>query len=266
MEILNNMLAFYGKFFPWVMAVLGLCIGSFLNVCVHRYVSKQSVVFPASHCPTCGDTLHWWENIPVLSYLFLRGRCGHCGKPISIQYPAVELLTSIWFFLVADKLGVSLQTVFFVVIGVLFIFGSFVDFREYILPDRVTIGGTAIAIAGMIFIFKQPWEQVLLGSAIGAGAFLTLLVFYKYIRKRDGMGFGDVKLMAAIGAITGPAGLPLQVIISGILAMVCSVAWLRKGTGEDPVRIPFGPFLSFGGLIVGLYKIEILTAWYSFLA
>ena len=263
-------------------AVLGACIGSFLNVCIWRIPRDESVVAPRSHCPACNRLIPWYLNIPVLSWLLLRGRCRWCRQPISARYIGVELLTAALFCIVflqyafeRPMLGMvplvdaALIPVYWIFLAAL-VCGTFVDLDHMILPDSVTIGGM---IAGPIFSALVPtmhhgatvWYRGLLGSGIGemAGFGLLFLVaaLGEKVFKKEAMGFGDVKLMGAVGAFLGWQAV-LFVLIAGSLAgSVVGVTLILLKKTELQGRIPFGPYLSLGAVIWVFWGQRILDAY-----
>ena len=250
-------------------AVVGLVLGSFYNVCIHRYITGQSIVFPASHCPHCLKKLKAWELVPVLSWLLLRGRCSGCKKPISPRYPIVELISGLWALLLAVKFGFTAPWLVFMVFGGMFIVASAIDFELFILPDIITLPGTVMALVASIFILGLPWKAALIGAAAGAGALWLLMVLYKRLRGVEGMGLGDVKLIALIGGLLGWQALPLVILLAAGSALVGSIVFLalRPGSREGEeggvgrIAVPFGPFLSFGAMVFILYGHEIWH-WY----
>jgi len=241
-------------FFPIGSLLLGLVLGSFYNVCIHRYLTGQSVVLPASHCPKCGHGLAWWENIPLVSYLLLRGRCRECKKPISLRYPLVEAVSGLWGLLLAVQFGLSWEWLVYMVAGGLLIVMSFIDFAEFILPDVFTLPGAAVAFAGMTLLVGMPWQDSLLGAVIGAGAFLFLQQGYYLIRRVEGLGTGDIKLMLMLGALVGWQGLPVMIFLAAFTALAASLGYMAKNAHQGMrTRIPFGPFLSLGAMLQILY-------------
>ena len=179
--------------------LLGLLLGSFYNVCIHRYVSGESILFPPSHCPHCNQRLRFWELIPVLSYLLLRGQCARCHKPIHIRYPLVELLSGLTSGLLAWRFGPTLAFPVYLVFTGMLIVASGIDLECFILPDGITLGGTVLAVPAAIFALGMDWTDALLGGLVGGGTFLAVLLVFKRLRGVDGMGFGDVKLMLMLG-------------------------------------------------------------------
>ncbi len=241
-------------FFPFGSLLLGLALGSFYNVCIHRYLTGQSIVLPASHCPKCRNALSWWENIPLLSYLLLQGRCRSCKEPISLRYPLVEAVSGLWSLALAVQFGPGWEWLVYMVAGGLLIVMSFIDFAEYILPDVFTLPGAAAAFCGMVFLVGMPWQDSLLGAVIGAGAFLLLQQGYYLIRRVEGLGTGDIKLMLMLGALVGWQGLPVLVFLAAFSALVASLAYMAKNAHQGmQTRIPFGPFLSLGAMLEILY-------------
>ncbi len=241
-------------FFPIGSLLLGLVLGSFYNVCIHRYLTGQSVVLPASHCPRCGHGLAWWENVPLVSYVLLRGRCRGCKKPISPRYPLVEAVSGLWALLLAVQFGLSWEWLVYMVAGGLLIVVSFIDFAEFILPDVFTLPGAAVAFVGMTLLVGMPWQNSLLGAVIGAGFFWFLQQGYYLIRRVEGLGTGDIKLMLMLGALVGWQGLPVMIFLAAFTALAASLGYMAKNAHQGMrTRIPFGPFLSLGAMLQILY-------------
>ena len=225
--------------------LLGLLLGSFYNVCIHRYVSGESILFPPSHCPHCNQRLRFWELIPVLSYLLLRGQCARCHKPIHIRYPLVELLSGLTSGLLAWRFGPTLAFPVYLVFTGMLIVASGIDLECFILPDGITLGGTVLAVPAAIFALGMDWTDALLGGLVGGGRSSPYFVF-KRLRGVDGMGFGDVKLMLMLGVLCGPLGLPLITLVAGVSALAAFLLIACLMPREAPLRempIPAGPFL-----------------------
>jgi len=240
-----------------IALVLGLVLGSFYNVCIFRYLSGTSIVRPGSHCPGCGHVLAWWENIPVISYILLRGKCRSCKAPISLQYPLVELLSGILATLLALRFGLGLTWLFYLILTGMLLVGSFIDLHIFILPDLITLPGAGIALAGSFF-FPHGFVSGLIGALAGAGLFLLIQQTYRLIKHIEGLGTGDIKLMLMLGAMTGWRGLPIMIFFSAAAGLVVSLIYLRKGEGKGmKTAIPFGPFLSMGALLYVLWGQEI---------
>ena len=235
----------------WLVLLLGLIIGSFLNVCIYRIPKGESVAFPPSHCPSCGHKIKWYENIPVFSYiLILRGKCSNCKCNISIQYPVVEFITGVLFYIFFLKFGLGILGIKYLIFICLLIVGIWVDFTHYYIPDRISL---SIFIIGVVTsFFTIGFER----SILGAGSFaLFYLVLYGFGESfgYEIMGFGDVKLALGIGAMIGYFSLYQVFIflniafISGALIGV-GLIFLKKKTRKD--IIPFGPYIAMAGLVV----------------
>ncbi len=247
---------------PYLALVVGLCLGSFYNVCVARYLSGESIVFPGSKCPKCGHKLSAWENIPLLSYILLRGKCRGCQKGISWRYPALEACSGLWAMLLLFKFpllpGTELPTLAlwagYMVIGAILLIVSFIDFEIYILPDVYVFPGMAITLAFAFFVVDPfhgdpTFSEALWGAGIGAGFFLALQRIYRVLQGREGLGTGDIKLMVILGAMTGAKGLPMMVLVSALGALVVAAAYMRQQQEGMQSRVPFGPFLSLGAMV-----------------
>lgn len=241
--------------------VLGSVVGSFLNVCIYRIPQKQSIVFPPSHCPDCNTKLKPADLIPVLSYLFYKGKCRYCGETISIQYPFIELLTGIVYLLLFIKFGYSVDFIFFVVLCTLLIIISGIDYEHKIIPDGIALGILVIAIiykSITYFYLRLPvdWIGSLIGLLIGGG-FLLLVALVS----RGGMGGGDIKLMGVLGFWLGWKLTIVAMLISFITgALLSALLLLFKIKGRKDV-IPFGPFIALAAFIT-ILKGNKLLYWY----
>ena len=228
---------------------LGLIIGSFANVCIYRLPRQESVVWPGSHCPHCDVPIAWYDNIPLLSFVLLRGRCRRCAAPISWRYPVVEALTAALFVQSIAAFGPSLRAIQSMVLGTLLIIVFFVDLDHFIIPNRVTYPGTVV---GLLFTAALSGWRPAAGAAATAaalgGAFVLINVVSARLLGEEGMGLGDAKLAAMIGAFLGwPNGavaILLGVFLGGAVG-VCLLALRLKGRRE---HIPFGPALAAGAL------------------
>jgi leader peptidase (prepilin peptidase)/N-methyltransferase len=243
----------------FICAIFGALIGSFLNVVILRLPDdKQSIVYPASHCPRCSSALHWYENIPVISYLFLRGRCGHCKEPISLQYPLVELTMALLAAAIMYKFNLSLTSAGYFIFSAALLVIIVIDIHHQIIPDVISLPGI---ILGVLFSFVNPtvtWQSSLIGLLAGGGLLYAVAFFYFLFRKVDGMGGGDIKLLAMIGAWLGWQSLPFVIFtssLSGSLIGLIAMFYQKKG---GQTRIPFGPFLSLSALIYTFYSESIL--------
>lgn len=246
----------------WVLALIagifGLLIGSFLNVCAHRWPNDESVVRPRSRCPACEELIRWYDNIPVLSWLVLRGRCRHCGAGISLQYPLVEFATGlIWagMFFYWDMSAEAFRGSLFltILLGI-----ALTDARFYIIPDEFSIGGTVLGL-GLAFLPGGPtWLQSLGGAAFGFGLLWLIAVLGKATFKKDAMGGGDIKMMAMVGAFLGIPGVLLTLFLGALLG---SVIFGPISLKTQKV-VPFGIFLSLGAAFAFVWG-DAVIEWYT---
>ncbi len=258
------------EFVTAAAGVLGLFIGSFLNVCIDRYVAGASILWPPSHCDACGRRLSPLDLIPVLSWLIQRGRCRTCGAPVSVAYPISELATGALFAAVGWVFGATPEGLVVLIATSLFVVLSGIDMRLFILPDRMTLPAAVIALPLSILVLGRDPVNALAGGLIGAGVFWALSAWWRFRTGRDGLGLGDVKLMLSLGFLTGGLRLPLVVLIacSGALAGFGVAAILRsrsKGERTGPLRIPFGPFLCAGAWVTLLWGDALWSAWLGLL-
>ena len=256
-----------------VAFVFGLLIGSFLNVCIYGWPRDLSVVRPRSHCPSCEKMIAWYDNIPVISFVTLGGQCRHCKARIPLRYPVVELMTAFLFFLYVLALGPSLEALRNCVFSAMLIGLVFADLEERILPDELTLGGTVVGIALSLFVPVPSntaqailWllgheprgrMQSLVESLFGAGLPALLLWgggwLYEKVRHREGLGFGDVKLIAMIGAFLGLQGALATLVLGSLAGSLIGYAYIYLTKKEtSSYELPFGTFLGFAALAVSL--------------
>jgi len=247
-----------GQFFSFL---LGLSLGSFVNVCIYRIPLKQSIVRPPSSCPNCGEPIRFYDNIPLLSYLLLTGKCRHCRHRISWRYPMVEGLTGLLSLLLFTTYGISFQYILLLLFAATLVTISFIDLDHRIIPDALSLPGVAAGWAVSLFPWSVYWLDSLIGTLAGGGSLYLVALVYKGITGREGMGGGDIKLLAMIGAWMGWRALPLMVLISSFTGAVIGLVFILSAGKEYRFRIPFGPFLSLGALI-HLFFGRDLTTWY----
>jgi leader peptidase (prepilin peptidase) / N-methyltransferase len=251
-----------------VCFVFGACVGSFLNVCIYRIPRDESVVRPRSHCPGCNTMIAWYDNVPIFSYLVLRARCRHCSARISPRYALVELLVAVLFVLVGLQYGLgwwrgsywllldARMPVYWLVASGLVV-ATFVDFEHYIIPDRISLGGI---VAGLVLSLVVPglhgeassWaalQRALLGTLVGGGSLWLVGVIGKAIFKKDAMGMGDVKLLAAIGAFFGWQAVLFTIIGSSFFGSFAGVGLIVFGKKEWQSRLPYGPYIALAALL-----------------
>lgn len=240
-----------------VAGAFGLTIGSFLNVCTLRWPQDESVVFPGSHCPACDADIRWYDNVPVLSYLLLRGRCRACKDRISLQYPLVELATGLIWAGMFSYAGFSAEAMRGAVFLTLLFGISLTDARFYIIPDQFSLGGLVLGI-GLSFLPGgiDPMGSVL-GALLGFGLLRGVAVAGKWMFKKDAMGGGDVKMMAMVGAFLGMPGVLLTIFGGALLGSVIFGPISYK-TGK---LVPFGIFLAAGAAVTYGWGQDIID-WY----
>ena len=264
-------------------ALFGLLIGSFLNVCIFRLPRDLSVVRPRSYCPECEKTLAWFDNIPLLSFLLLKGRCRHCGKPIPARYPIVEALTAALFFAFVAKLGISLAAFKFCLFSALLVGMVFADLEERILPDEFTLGGlvAGLALSWVIPLADVPTEFIftitgarlkghplsltesVFGAALPTGFLWLTGELFQRIRHKEGLGFGDVKMMAMVGAFLGLTGSLRTLILGSLVGSVVGVVYiLLTKKDHKSYELPFGSFLDVTAVGVSLLD-QGVFAWYA---
>ncbi len=235
---------------------LGLLIGSFLNVCIHRLPLKEPIAVSRSRCPSCGKPIRSWDNIPVISFLILAGKCRDCGKKISRQYPLVEMANGVGYFLLVWRFGAGFPTVVYAVFFSSLLVITFIDLDHQIIPDAITLPGMVVGLAASGFLLPTGLASALLGLFLGGGLFYAVAVL-----SRGGMGGGDIKLIAMIGSFLGWKG-TLLTILTGALAGSVVGLFLMAFYGKDrKFPVPFGPFLSMGALIA-LFGGTYVWDWY----
>lgn len=235
-------------FMPLFIFVVGASIGSFLNVCIFRIPGGQSIVMPASHCMACGKPLRLRDNIPIISYILLRGACRQCGAPISLQYPAVEALTGVMALVLFFKYGISWHFLFTFIFTASLIVITVIDLRHQIIPHVITLPGIPFFFLAAVFLLGVSALDAFLGVMIGAGCLYFVAVYYEWLTDREGMGGGDVNLLAMMGAFLGWQSLIYIVLaasLSGAVIGIAVMAWKGK---NSQYAIPFGPFLSIGAV------------------
>lgn len=241
-------------------ALAGLVVGSFLNVCIYRLPRRESLLWPGSRCPACGRPLAWFENIPVAGWIALRGRCRTCGARISVQYPLVEVITALVFaggFLVYGLTWLLVVRLAFAsALVVLFA----IDLEHQILPNVVTLPGI---VAGFVASWFLPpgWLSSLIGIALGGGVLLAIAEAYYRVRGHEGLGMGDVKMLAMIGAFLGWPLTLLTLVFASFAGSVVGLGLMAVGRGTLQAALPFGTFLALGALAAAIVG-EPLLAWY----
>ena len=231
-------------FWGIVSFVLGAVVGSFLNVCIWRLPEEKSILFPSSHCPKCQNPIRPFDNIPVLSWLILRGKCRDCGEPISPRYPLVELLTAFLSLAIFWKYDVSPQYLSAFLFTASLVVITFIDLDHQIIPDVISLPGIPVCFVLAVFFMGVGWLESVLGILIGGGFLYLIAVGYEMLTKREGMGGGDIKLLAMIGAFLGWKSLFFVVFMSSILGALVGIVLIMIKGKDMKYAVPFGPFLS----------------------
>jgi leader peptidase (prepilin peptidase)/N-methyltransferase len=231
-----------------VVGLFGLIAGSFVNVVIHRLPRGESVAFPGSHCPVCGAPIRPYDNVPVLSWLFLRGRCRVCRAPISARYPAVELANAVlWVAVFLRAPGwADFASGAFLCSACLALLAIDAEFR--ILPDRITLTGTAVGLALSFFSRVRSPASSFAGAAIGAGGLWLVAFLYEKWKKVEGMGLGDVKMLGMIGALLGASGVVIAVLLASVAGSLVGLALMAARRGSLQTALPFGVFLALGAV------------------
>jgi len=233
-----------------VAVAVGAVVGSFLNVCICRIPEEnESIVKPASRCPSCRSPIKPYDNIPVISYLILRGKCRNCGCRISIRYPAVELLTGLMALCCLWQFGPTFQAIGAFVFVCTLIVVTFIDIDHQIIPDVISLPGIPIFLLIAVFIMQVPWLDAVLGLLCGGGILYAVAVGYELVTKREGMGGGDIKLLGMLGAFLGWKSLLFILLVSSLLGAVIGIALMAVKGRDMKYAVPFGPFLSLAAVL-----------------
>ena len=246
-----------------LVSVLGALWGSFANVCIYRLPLRGGVVKGRSFCPKCKKKIFWYENIPILSYLILGGKCSKCKKKISFQYLLVESISIFSFLLIYYFFGVSLTTILLIILFLSFIVIFFIDLKHYIIPDILTF---PMMVLGFLKSFDPNLSPIfpnyinsLLGGIIGYGIIWLLIFFYKKIRNKEGMGLGDAKILAVIGFWFGWVSIPFVIFLSSTIALIVVIPDLLKKKKKLTSQIPFGPYIIIATIIFIVFKDTFLS-------
>jgi|TARA_B100001540_G_C15694606_1_gene590873 leader peptidase (prepilin peptidase)/N-methyltransferase len=240
--------------FYFAAFVLGCIWGSFSNVCIYRLPNDQSVVKGRSFCTSCKEQIKWYDNIPFLSFIFLKGKCRKCGNKISSQYFLVEFVSAISFIIVYHLYGISITTLLLIILSIFFIIIFFIDLKHFIIPNELTF---PLMLIGFVKSFEPNLNQTifpnyinsLIGGVFGYLIIWLIIFFYKKVRNKEGMGLGDAKLMAVVGFWFGWASIPFTIFISSFVALIFSIPSLIKKNKNMATQIPFGPYIIIGCII-----------------
>ena len=241
--------------------ILGGLWGSFANVCIVRLPKDKGVVAGRSSCPKCKKEILWYDNIPIISFFLLQGKCRKCKKEISFQYVVVELLSIISFLSIYYLYGISLTTLLLIILSFAFIIIFFIDLKHFIIPDVITY---PMMVLGFLKSFDPNLNEIfpnyifsLIGGIFGYGIIWSIIYFYKQVKKKDGMGLGDAKLLAVIGFWFGLDAIPFIIFLSSTTALLSVVPDLIKKTKKLSTQIPFGPFIIIGNLIFLVFESKL---------
>jgi len=259
----------YSEFFallprPWLGAfgvLIGLMIGSFLNVVIYRVPREMNISTPRSRCPFCGNLIVWYRNVPVLSWILLRGKCGDCAAPISWRYPLVEATTGLLFGAALYRWGVSWSALASMIFGAAMLVLALIDYDFKILPNVITLPGILVGFALALVDPRVGWIDSAIGIAAGGGLLYAVAWIYLKLRDQQGMGMGDVKMIAMIGAFVGWQGVLLTIFLGSFFGSVVGLTLMRIKGREWDYALPFGTFLALAAVIVDWGGTELL-AWY----
>ncbi len=246
-----------------VVGILGSLWGSFANVCIYRLPLKGGVVRGRSFCPKCKKKIFWYENIPILSYLILGGKCSKCKKKISLQYLLVETISIISFLIIYYLYGITLTTILLIILFLSFLIIFFIDLKHYIIPDILTFPMMAIGFFKSFDPNLNPifpnYINSLIGGIFGYLIIWSIILFYKKIRNKEGMGLGDAKLLAVIGFWFGWISIPFIIFLSSAIALIIVIPDLLKKSKKLSSQIPFGPYIIIATLIFIVFRDDFLN-------
>jgi leader peptidase (prepilin peptidase)/N-methyltransferase len=243
-----------------LVTVIGACVGSFLNVCIYRLPRHESLMWPGSRCTRCARALSWYENVPVVSWVLLRGRCRTCREPVSWMYPIVEVITALTFLSGYLLYGISaigaVRILFACALIVLFV----TDLQHKILPNVITVPGIVVGFA-LSFFLPPGWRDSLIGIAIGGGTLFAIAEAYYRLRGLEGLGMGDVKLLGMIGAFLGWKLVLLTLVFASFAGSIAGVILIASGRGSMKYALPFGTYLAVAALVAAIWGTPIVD-WY----
>ncbi len=250
--------------FEFYFFILGACLGSFANVVIYRLPKGESIVSPRSRCGHCQKPVVWYDNIPLLSWFLLRGKCRNCQKSYSFRYVLVEFIMATLFVLAYQFVGLNWHLLEILILFFGLVTVSFIDLDHFILPDVFTLPGIVIGLVGALLIPQRSFLDAFLGAFIGGGILWAIAYLYLVLRKQEGMGGGDIKLLAWIGAVLGWKAIPFVIISSSLIGSVIGILFAVKSKKGLQMVIPFGPYLALGAVLhviggeaIGLWYLEL---------
>jgi leader peptidase (prepilin peptidase)/N-methyltransferase len=246
--------------FLFAAGALGAIVGSFLNVCIHRLPRHESIVWPASRCPRCGHPLAWHDNVPIVSYVVLHGRCRACGEPVSLRYPVIETVSAAMFAAGFWFYGPSALLIQRLVLGCILIVLFAIDLEHHLLPNVITLPGI---VAGFLFslVTEPGWVSSLIGIVAGGGVLFIVAEAYYRIRHEEGLGMGDVKMLAMVGAFLGWKLTVLTLMMASISGSIVGLLFIVSRRGGMKYALPFGTFLAFGAAVAATFGSGLID-WY----
>jgi leader peptidase (prepilin peptidase)/N-methyltransferase len=241
--------------------IIGTMVGSFLNVCAYRIPEGQSIVLPASHCRACKKPIAFYDNIPLVSFLLLRGKCRHCGAPLSFQYPLVEFLTGLLAAACLLKWGAGYTAALWFAFCAALVVVTFIDLAHQIIPDVISLPGIVCGLLCSLLPDQPGFTSSLIGAAVGGGSLYLIRRVYYAVARQEGMGLGDVKLLAMIGAFLGWKSILFIIMVASFAGALLGIAVMIIKRKDGRYAIPFGPFLSLGAVCY-LFCGQEMINWY----
>ena len=241
--------------------ILGIILGSFLTVCVHRVPKGLSIVAPRSACPACGKLIRWYDNVPLLSFLWLKGACRACQEAITPRYPIIELANGLGYLLVVWRFGFTWQTIVYAGLFSVFWVVTWIDWDHKIIPDVITLPGIVIGFLCGALLLPTGWFNSILGIVVGGGILLALAWISPYVFGKEGMGGGDIKFLAMVGAFLGWQQALITLMVASVFGAVIGIGLLALKVMKKGQYIPFGPYLALGALIAMIWGTDIWQ-WY----
>ena len=245
----------------FLVFIFGICIGSFLNVCIYRVPELKSIVHPRSMCPNCGTLIAAYDNIPIFSYLALRGKCRHCAARISFRYPVIEFISGLFAVGVYLKYGLSVEALLYYIFIATLLVITFIDIDHQIIPDVISLPGIPIFFAASFALPDITLVESILGIFIGGGSLWIVAQLYYVLTRKEGMGGGDIKLLAMMGAVIGWKGVLFTIFVASAVGTVVGILFMIKTRTSMKLKVPFGPFLAIGA-IAYIFSGPQLIAWY----
>jgi leader peptidase (prepilin peptidase)/N-methyltransferase len=246
-----------------ISIIFGALVGSLLNVCIVRLPKEESIITPGSHCPHCKKAIKFYDNVPLVSYLLLRGKCRYCKKIISFQYPLVEGITALSSLLLFMRFGTSLTYIIYFAFVAALIIITVIDLYHQIIPDVISLPGIGVGLLASLIIPHITFLNSLIGVLLGGGSLFLVATLYQWLFKREGMGGGDVKLLAMIGAFLGWKAVILTILLSSLIGSITGIIIMVLKGKDFKYAIPFGPFLSLGA-VIALFFGENIIRWYLY--